>query len=111
MIYFNMDEAEYHQIRTLLPDMWPGLKVALCAADKNLVNLGLRSSSLCLVSIDLSDDEYESLLDKLLQLEIDAYNAPDGAYPAGNDLYYGRYRKYGHLRSILTLSEIEMGIE
>lgn len=42
-------------------------------------------------------DEYEDMMDKLIQLEIDAYNTEDGIEPSKDNPYYQKYLKYGWL--------------
>lgn len=101
LIYLNIDKERYTQINTLLPDIWPNVKIDLLSVDENLEKLGFCESAPCLVSIDLSEDEYEQLLDELMDLEIDAYNTPDGKSPPDNDPAYIRYRKYGWMWDVL----------
>jgi len=72
VIYLNVDKVLYNQISVLLPDIWPNIKINLLVADENLEKLGFCKSAPCLMTIDLSENEYEQLLDELLQLEIDA---------------------------------------
>ena len=107
MVYLNISRALYIQISDLLPDIWPNIKIDLLAVDENLEKLGFCKSAPCMVSIDLSADEYEHLLDKLMQLEIDAYSTPDGKIPPDNDPDYIRYHKYGWMWDILYSAETQ----
>jgi len=107
VIYLNVDKVLYNQISVLLPDIWPNIKINLLVADENLEKLGFCKSAPCLMTIDLSENEYEQLLDELLQLEIDAYNTPDGRVPSDKDPNYIRYRKYGWMWDVLYRAETQ----
>ena len=107
MIYLNIDKNTYSQINELLPDIWPEIQIELLVMDENLERLGFCESAPCRVSVDLSAEEYEQLLDELMQLEIDAYNTRDGKNPLEDDPEYIRYCKYGWMWDVLYSAETE----
>ena len=108
MILINIERSLYNQIASLLPDIWPGIKVDLISEDSNLEKLGFCTSAPCVVSINLSVEEYEHLLDRLQQIEVDAFNTDDGQPPQENDLNYIRYLKYGWIWNKLCDIEYEI---
>ena len=105
MIYLNIEKALFEQINNLLPEIWPNVKIDLLSEDENLERLGFCKSAPCRVSIDLSESEYELLLDKLIELEVDAFNTPDGNSPSENDPKYIRYLRYGWMWDVLYSAE------
>lgn len=107
MIRLDIDRVTYTQIATLLPDIWPDIKINLLSMDENLEKLGFCKSAPCVVSIDLSAAEYEQLLDKLMDLEVNAYDTPDGDYPSDNDPDYILYCKYGWMWDVLYSAETQ----
>ena len=107
MIRLDIDRVTYTQIATLLPDIWPDIKINLLSMDENLEKLGFCKSAPCVVSIDLSAAEYEQLLDKLMDLEVNAYDTADGDYPSDNDPDYILYCKYGWMWDVLYSAETQ----
>lgn len=101
MFYIETDKVTYNQIKTILPDIKPDIKIELMSCDDNLEKLGFCSSAPCVVCFDLSCDELNHLLDDLMQIETDAFNTDDGKPPLDNDPYYQKYKKYGWLWDVL----------
>ena len=67
MFYIETDKVTYNQIKTLLPDIKPDIKITLMSCDDNLEKLGFCSSAPCVVCFDLTFDELNHLLDDLMQ--------------------------------------------
>ncbi len=105
MLYLRTNKELYTQIATLLPDLRPDIKINLLSMDENLEKLGFCQSAPCEVSIELSAEEYEQLLDELMDMEVDAFATSDGSYPADDDPKYLLYCKYGWLWDVLYGAE------
>ena len=101
MIRLNLSEALYREIEKLLPDICPDVKISLEAVDDNLATLGFCDVPPCTVAFDLDDVEFKEMLLELNQLEVDAFNTPDGKNPKEDDPYYQRYLKYGWIYDVL----------
>lgn len=101
MFYIDTDKSHFEQIKLLLPDIKPDIKITLTNCDDNLEQLGFCSSAPCTVCFDLCWDEMEKLLDELMQIEVDAFNTDDGGYPPQDDPHYQKYLKYGWLWDVL----------
>ncbi len=101
MIRLNLSEPLYREIKKLLPDICPDVKFSLKTTDDILATLGFCDVPPCVVAFDLNDSEFEEMLLELIQLEVDAYNTPDGKDPKEDDPYYQRYLKYGWIYDVL----------
>ena len=106
MVQIKMNRDEYNKIQILLPDICPQIGFSLKVEDDNLVVLGLCDSAPCIVEFDMTDSEYEEMLDDLNELEIEAFNTPHGTYPSESSPAYQKYLKYGCLYDILSNAEI-----
>lgn len=104
MIYLKIERSHYDEMKTLLPDICPNVEFSLVVADENLKLLGLCSDVPCIVAFDLDKDEFNQMMDELIQLEIDAFNVPGGD-PPPDDPDYQRYIKYGWMWDVLFDAE------
>ena len=68
--------------------------------------LGFVDCPPCCFSLDLSWGEFEDMMDELMQLEIDAFNTPNGEMPSENDFLYKKYEKYGWLWDMFYNADI-----
>lgn len=105
MVYLETDKVIFEKLSVHLPELFPNINFKLIYADETLEKLGLARSAPCLICLDLSPDEYDELLDDLLQLEIDACNTPKYP-PAENDPAYIRYKKYCWMYGVFANAEI-----
>lgn len=97
MLYVETNMCSFEKIEKLLPDIYPSAKLSHIVTDYTLCNLGFSKMPFCIFALDMTWDEYENMMNELIQLEIDAYNTKDGKEPAKDDPYYQKYLKYGWL--------------
>ncbi len=97
MLYVETNICSFAEIKKLLPDIYPSVKLSHVIIDNVLYTLGFSEVPLCIFTLDMTWDEYEDMMDKLIQLEIDAYNTEDGIEPSKDNPYYQKYLKYGWL--------------
>ena len=108
MIYLEMEKLSFDIMQYRLPDVCPNVRFSLIATDKNLHTLGFSSDELCIIAFDLDNDGFRKMMSVLEQLEVDAFNTPDGKEPKRSDPDYQRYLTYGILWDILyNAREIE----
>lgn len=88
-----------------LADLRPDMEMKLLCCDDMLEKLGLCESAPCRISLNITTEEYEDLLEELIDMETAAYNTSDGKDPPKTDPLYQRYLKYGWLWSVLYLAE------
>ena len=101
MIYLEMEKSWYDIVECRLPDVCPDIRFSLIVADENLSKLGLGADAPCIIGFDLDDNGFRAMMSDLEQLEVDAFNTPDGKEPKRNDPDYQRYLTYGILWDIL----------
>lgn len=108
MIYLEMEKPLFDVIQSRLPEVCPNIEFSLIATDEALQELGLRKYTLCVVGFDLDAEGFKKMMCELEQIEVDAFNTPDGKPPKSNDPDYQRYLTYGILWDILyNAHEIE----
>ena len=105
MIQVHMNKHDYNTVLSLLPNILPEVSFSLIMQDETLVHLGLADSAPCIVAFDMCVDAFYEMLDTLNDIEIDAFDTPDGGDPSPNDPAYQKYLKYGCLYDILYTSE------
>lgn len=101
-----MNKDECDKVQTLLPDICPIADFSLKVEDGNLAKPGFADSAPCVGEFGLTINEFYELLDELNNIEIDAFNTPNGTYPLKSDPAYQKYLKYGCLYDILYNAEI-----
>lgn len=106
MIQIKVNKYDFDKIDVLLPDICPDVCFSLKSHDDNLVLLGFCNSAPCIVEFDMSAEEFYEMLDNLNDIEIDAYNTPNGVEPSATTPAYQKYLKYGCLYEILYNAEI-----
>ncbi len=112
MIYLEMEKPLFDVVQSRLPDVCPNVKFSLIATDEALQKLGLSKNTLCVVGFDLDAEGFEKMMSELEQIEVDAFNTPDGKSPKSNNPDYQRYLTYGILWDILyDAHEIEYTAE
>lgn len=105
MLQIKVNKDEFDKINMLLPDVCPDVAFALKSQDDNLAALGLCDSAPCIVEFDLTAEQFIEMLDTLSDIEVDAFNTPDGRAPSKNTPAYQKYLKYGCLYEILYNAE------
>ena len=73
MFYLDTDIDTYIKLNKLLPEIWSGIQMRLLSCDYNLQRLGFVEKPPCCVEIELTRDEMDELLDKLMNFEVDVY--------------------------------------
>ncbi len=112
MIYLEMEKPLFDVVQSRLPDVCPNVKFSQIATDEALRILGLSKYTLCVVGFDLDANAFQKMMSELEQIEVDAFNTPDGKEPKRNDPDYQRYLTYGILWDILyNAHEIEYTVE
>lgn len=102
MIKLNLELPQYQRLEKQLPDICPDVKFYLECSDENLVKFGFCDVAPCVVVFELDEDDFEKMLyDDLVQIEVDAFNTPDGKDPPEDDEYYQKYLKYGWMFDVL----------
>ena len=105
MYKFQVTKIIYKQLEENLSRFRPNIQLILVECDEALERLGFCESAPCIVCVDLTEEELETLLDDLLQLEIDAYNTGTGNDPLPNDPSYLLYEQFGWMRGIFCDAE------
>ena len=91
------DYISFGNLQTYLQDVCPYVKMEQIQDYWELKALGFVDFPICVAKMDMTETEYERMIDDLRQLEVDAFNTPDGKMPEEDDPYYVRYCKYGWL--------------
>ena len=97
MLYIETNTASYQAIRKSLDAVYPQAKTEHIFTDEALRALGFVDFPPCLFSLDMNWDEYQEMMDEFINLEVDAFNTPDGKLPAKDDEDYLIYMKHGWL--------------
>ena len=105
MLYITTDFS-YKTIEEGLKTICPWVKIKHITTDTALKKLGFVDCPPCCFSLDLSWGEFEDMMDELMQLEIDAFNTPNGEMPSENDFSYKKYEKYGWLWDMFYNADI-----
>ena len=100
-----MSMEDYEKVESLLPELFPYVSFFVKEADHNLKNLGLCESAPCVVVFNLDSNEFAELIDKLDDIEVDAFNVLVSDEPSREHPAYQKYLKYGCLYDILFLAE------
>ncbi len=106
MLYIETDFS-FEDIKRALQEVYPSARPEHIVTDYVLKQLGFVDYPPCIFSLDMTWNEYEEMMDELMQLEIDAFNTPDGKMPAEDDPAYQRYGKYGWLWDMFYNAKIE----
>lgn len=67
----------YQRLEKCLSEIHPEINLIFVSCDFTLASLGFAEQPPCVIHADLTRGELESLLDDLMQYEIDAYNPPE----------------------------------
>lgn len=102
---FHLNKNDYEKVLHLLPELFPDIAIRLEACDDNLVALGLCESAPCIVSLNINQENFEEIIDELINIETDAFNTKHGEYPKEDSPVYQKYLKYGCLYGILYNAE------
>ena len=105
LVTVKMSMADYEKVENLLPELFPDVSFFVKEADHNLKNLGLCESAPCVVVFNLDSNEFAELIDKLDDIEVDAFNLLLSDKPSREHPAYQKYLKYGCLYDILFLAE------
>ena len=97
MLYIETNMASYETIRRSLDAVYPEAKTEHITTDHALKALGFIDYPPCVFSLDMTWDEYNRMMDELMQVEVDAFNTEDGKMPAEDDEYYQKYLEHGWL--------------
>ena len=97
MLYVETDMASHKTIRKCLDKAYPQARTEHITTDRALKALEFVDWPICVFSLDMTWDEFENMMDALIQLEVDAFNTDDGEMPAEDDEDYQRYMYYGWL--------------
>lgn len=106
MFQIKTSKDDYNTIQALLPDICPDVSFSLKSEDTNLYSLGFSKSVPCIIEFDIAVREYYDLLDKLGDIETDAFNTPSDTYPRKDNPAYQKYLKYSCLYTILSNAEM-----
>ena len=109
MIYIETEKEIYKKFKVLLPEFQPGIFVELISEDPKLQAIELSETIPCIISLNLSLLDYETLLDDLLALEVDAFNTPNGEDPSPTDPAFIRYKRYGWIWNYLQDKDFRLG--
>lgn len=96
MLYVETD-FDYGTIEEHLHAVIPSIIMSHVVTDEKLKQLGFVDHAPCVFSLDMTRDDFEDMMDELMQLEVDAFNTPDGSMPPEDDPLYLKYLKYGWL--------------
>ena len=99
-------DFDYKTIDKMLHDLFPSIKMTHIASDRALVEMGFADYPPCIFTMDITWDEYEEMMLDLMQIEVDAFNTPDGEMPEKDDLAYLRYLEYGWLWDMFYNAEV-----
>ena len=102
-VKINFDD--YNKVERLFPDIFPNIPFFIKEADHNLKKLGLCEYVPCIVMFALDNDEFEDMLNELIDIETNAFNTKNGEHPKDDDPLYQKYLKYGCLYEILYNAE------
>ena len=106
MLKFHLDKNDYEKVAELLPELFPEIEIQLEMCDENLVNLGFCQFAPCIVTLNISQEKFEDIIDELIDIETDAFDTKYGNHPKDDDPIYQKYLKYGCLYNILNNVEI-----
>ena len=70
----DTDRKKYELLKERLNELYPEYEVRMTDCDINLERLGFVDSAPCRARIDITEQQYEDLLDELIGFEINAYN-------------------------------------
>ena len=97
MLYIQTATASYESIRQSLDEVFPQAVTTYISTDTALKSLGFADAPPCVFSLDMTWSEFDDMMEALEQLEVDAFNTPDGLAPAETDEDYQRYLAHGWL--------------
>ena len=89
----------YRRLELCLSEIHPEIKLILVSCDYALAALGFADQPPCTVHVDMTEPERETLMDELMQYEIDAFNQPDTQILEKTPAYQ-LYEKYGWMWDI-----------
>lgn len=89
--------CNFDKIEKSLSELMPDIKLTHIITDDNLKQFGFTENPPCVFIMDMTTEEFDNMMSDLMQIEIDAFNTPDGAPPNKNDPYYQKYLRYGWL--------------
>ena len=92
MYQLEMKKVTYNNFKVGLKEFRPNIKFYLVSCDDALEQLGFCNSAPCVVNVDITQEERNTLIDDLLQLEIDLFSKYD--IPDKSDPLYIDYEKY-----------------
>ena len=95
MYKLELSKKEYELFKNTLAEFRPNIKIELIQCDEALERLGFCESAPCIIHVDLTKEDMETLIDELMQLEMDAFNTETGEDPLPNDPLYMLYKKFG----------------
>ncbi|MBQ3195298.1 MAG: hypothetical protein IJB65_02415 [Clostridia bacterium] len=104
-LQIKIKREEFDILQTLIPELYPNVPFSLITEDNCLVALGLCDSAPCIVEFNLTEDEFDQLLEDLNEIEVAAFNTPSGTHPNKDNTAYQKYLKYGCLYDILYNAE------
>lgn len=97
MYKLEITKAEYLKLKDCLLKFAPNIKIELGECDDALERLGFCISAPCTVYLSITAEELDLLLNRLENLEIEAYNSPR-ENPTQKDLYL----EYGWIWNYLS---------
>ena len=100
-------DADFDAIRRDITQLFPDIRIRHIHTDHALKELGFAEKPICVFVMDMTLDEFESMMDELSQLEVDAFNTSDGSLPEKDDPLYQRYRRFGWLWDMFYNARIE----
>ncbi len=95
----------YQRLKQNLAEIRPDIKLSLVSCDYALASLGFVDRPPCIINADLTKQEYESLLDELMEYEIDAYNQPIDERNIEKTPAYQKYVRYGWMWDVFYSAE------
>ena len=97
MLYIETNIASYETIRRSLDAVYPEAKTEHITTDYALKALMLIDYPPCIFSLDMTWDEYDRMMDELMQIEIDAFNTDNLEISFENNECYLKYLEHGWL--------------
>lgn len=97
MYKLEITKAEYLKLKDGLLKFAPNIKIELGECDDALDHLGFCTSAPCTVYLSIKTEELDMLLNRLENLEIEAYNSPKE-----NSTQKDLYLEYGWIWNYLS---------
>ena len=110
MLRVELFDASFEAVKKVLAEVCPSVRVEHVVTDKKLKELGFVDFPPCVFLMDTDWDGLEVIMDELMQIEVDAFNTPDGMNPPEDDPLYLRYLEYGWLWDVLFVADERGGI-